>query len=60
MMAKFVKISSYHLNLDNITSVDYPNNKIHFIDGRTLNLEPEYMQDFKKLINAQIKEGAQQ
>ena len=56
-MAKFVKISSYRINLDNVTCVDYHTNTIFFISGQALDMSQEYMQDFKRILDEQIKEG---
>ena len=57
MVANFVKISSCRINLDNVVCVDYHTNLIHFIGGYSLSIEPECMQDFKKIIDKQVKHG---
>ena len=58
-MAEFVKISSYRINLDNVTCVDYHNNLIYFVGGEALDMSQEYMQDFKRIIDEQLEEGAE-
>ena len=58
-MAKFVKVSCYRINLDNVTCVDYHNNLIYFIGGHSLDMSQGYMQDFKRIIDEQVKEGGE-
>ncbi len=54
-MANFVKISSYRINLDNVTCVDYHSDLIYFIGGEAINMSPEYMQELKRIIDEQME-----